>query len=86
MSLPCLAFSREPLGIAAAAGWRPDRSGQSGRDATPPSGRLERHGRLSRVTHRVQCRGRVAHVQSDPCGKAWSGPMAGRILLLRCAQ
>ncbi len=38
MSLPCLAFSREPLCIGAAAGRRPDRSRQSGRGAggAPP--------------------------------------------------
>ena len=71
MSLPCLAFSPEPLCIGAAAGRRPDRFRRSGvTRATPPSGRLERPGRLSRVTHRVQCRGRVARVRNDPCGKA----------------
>jgi len=36
MSLPCLAFSREPLCIGAAAGRRPDRSRRSGRDARDP--------------------------------------------------
>ena len=37
MSLPCLAFSREPLCIGAAAGRRPDRSRRSGRDASDPA-------------------------------------------------
>jgi len=36
MSLPSLAFSREPLCIGAAAGRRPDRSRRSGRDASDP--------------------------------------------------
>ena len=36
MSLPCLAFSREPLCIGAAAGRRPGRTKRSGRDASAP--------------------------------------------------